>query len=376
MTLAQHVTGIPPINPVPLGGYTTAGLLNNVELAHFSNFYHLPEYLQALQTVIIYIDPDGNITHLNGPHAGKEGVRLGQTIQGEHHLPFEQVVTESAYQLGATLEKTNITKRLIDCRVVIGREGMNNLLYRMCEDRWWAGQVIDRPGWLGVFTRYSGWRWIQIWPAQTVSTAQKMDPVAYDNNMCIWDLQWIAPRPYYSKPAFYKTWDAKTSGPPKMLPTLEIETPWGQPVEIGEEPWYFGRVPIANQGDMSTYVVYLIEGEGKCAVSDNNSERMVELPEIYRSDGLVMVNTDPVERTLTAAFDPQDNLFYKIARAAGLFKFLLAGLGDRGEALWERKYCRFMYKLPPKTVGNFTVRHTNPNAKITIVVGQRYQRSR
>lgn len=360
-----------PINPVPIGGYTTAGLLNPVEVAHYSNFYHLPEYLQALQTVMIYIDPWGNIFHLNGPHAGKEGVSLGQTIQGEHHLPFEQVVTESAYQLGATIERTNIIKRLIDLRVVIGRAGMNNFLYRMCEDRWWSGQVIDKPGWFGVFTRYSGWRWIQVWPMKTVDTAQKLDPAAYGNNMAQWDLQWIAPRPYYSKPAFYKTWRAIESGPPVTEPVLDA---FGIPV--GEQDWYFGRIPLANQGDMETYVIYLIEGAGKCQVSDNNSDRMVELPQIYNSDGLIQVNTDPVERTLTAAFDPHDNFFYKIARAAGLFKFLLAGIGDRGEAFWERKYCRFMYTLPPKTVGNFKIRHTNPNAKVTVVVGQRYQRSR
>jgi hypothetical protein len=311
--------------------------------------------------MIIYIDPHGNTFHLNGPFAGKEGVTLGETMQGEHHLPFEQVVTESAYQLGATIERTNIIKRLIDLRIVIGRAGMNNILYRMCEDRWWSGQVIDKPGWLGVFTRYSGWRWIQVWPGGTVSTAQRLDPAAYGNNMAKWDLQWIAPRAYYSKPAFQKTWHAKTSGPPTIVDGV---------------PWYFGRLPIANQGDMDTYVVYLVQGAGNCVVSDNNSARMEALPPIYKTDGLVMVNTDPVERTLTAAFDPQDNLFYKIARAAGLFKFLLAGIGDRGEALWERDYCRFVYKLPPKTVGNFVVRHTNPNAVITAVVPQRFTRSR
>ena len=372
MTLAQHVAGIPPINPVPLGGYTTTNLLNSTELLHFSNFYHLPPHLQALDTMMIYIDPQGNITHLNGPHAGKEGVTLGQQIQGEHHMPFEQVITESAYQLGATIERTNFIKRLIDLRVVIGRAGMNNILYRICEDRWWSGQVADRPGWLGVFTRYSGWRWIQVWPLKTVETAQKLDPAAYGNNMAQWDLQWVAPRPHYHKPAFKKLWEAKTSGPPKLLPSFDLAG-----VPLGQEEWWFGRIPIANQGDSDTYVIYLIEnGDGKTAVSDNNSARMVELPPIYDSDGLVMVNTDPVERTLTAAHDPVDNLFYKIARAAGLFKFLLAGIGDRGEALWERGYCRFMYKLPAKTVGNFTVRSTNPNCRIEIIVPQPYSRSR
>ena len=363
-----------PINPVPISGYTTAGLLNPVELAHYSNFYHLPEYLQALETVMIYIDPWGNVFHLNGPWAGKEGVTLSQVMQGEQHLPFEQIITESAYELGATLERTNIVKRLIDFRLVIGGAGMNNITYRICEDRWWSGQVEDQPGWFGVFTRFSGWRWIQVWPFKTVDTSQKMDPAAYGNNLAQWDIQWIAPRPYYNKPALHQTWYAAQSGPP-----MSVDVTDALGVVTGQEDWYFGRIPIANQGDVSSYVVYLIEGEGKCQVSDNDSDRMVDIPPIFASDGLVYVNTDPVERTLTAENDPQDNLFYKIARGAGLFRFLLSLTGvdpSQGEALWERGYCRFMYEVAPKTVGNFKIRHTNPNAKVTVIMGQRFKRSR
>lgn len=360
-----------PINPVPISGYTNAGLLNPVEVAYYSVFEHLPDYLQALDTVFVYIDPQDNIFHLNGPHAGKEGVTLGQTMQGEFHLPFEQVVTDSAYQLGSTIERTNIVKRLIDLRVVIGRVGMNNLLYRLCEGRWWSGQVADKPGWLGCFTRYSGWRWVQVWPLKTVDTAQKMDPAAYGNNMSQWDIQWIAPRPHYHKPAFHTTWRARDSGPPQSVDVVDAVT--GS--VTGQQDWYYGRVALANQGDAETHVIYLIEGAGNCQVSDNNSDRMVDIPIIYDTDGLVQVNTDPIERTLVTANDPHDNLFYKIARAAGLFKFLLTGIGDQGEALWERGYCRFMYTIPPKSVCNFKIRHTNPDAKVTVVVSQPYQRS-
>lgn len=352
-----------PINPYPIGGYNTASAVKESDLIKFATWEAIPPYLQADDTVMIYIDPFGNVTHLNGPHRGMEGVSLHQNMAGEHHLPIEQVVTESAYQLGATIERVNILKRIIDFRIFVGRPGMNNMQYRIAEDRFWAGQVIDQPGWFGVFTRYSGWRWIQVWPYKTVDTAQKMDPVAYGNNQAIWDVKWIAPRPYYSKVARYKPWQASKSGAPK--------------VDLDDgKTYYFGTVPVDNTGDMPTYVVYLVQGKGFCKVQDNYSNRMVSSPEIFDEDGKIYINTDPVERTISAENDAHDNLFFQIARSASLFKFLLGGIGERGEDIWQRKYMRFMYAIPPHTSTSFDVQHTNPNAVITPIVMPRYQRSR
>jgi hypothetical protein len=351
------------IDAYPIGGYNSASRVTQSDLVRYSRFENFPPYLQAMQTVMIYIDHWGNVFHLNGPHAGKEGVQLYQTMQGEQHLPFEQILTESAYQLGATIERFVIHKRIIDFRAYIGRVGMNNLTYRICEDRWWAGQSVIYPGWFGVFTRFSGWRWIQVWPMKTVDTAQKMDPVAYGNNQAVWDIQWIAPRPYYHKPARYKPWRASASGPPKVDPD-------------DGRLYYSGEVPLDNGGDVATSVIYMIEGAGHFKVQDNSSSRMVSGPEVFEEDGLVLVDTDPIEKTITAANDAHDNIFYKIARSAGLLKFLLGGFGERGEAIWRRKYMRFMYQCPPGESTSLTVKHTNPNAVITPVLPQRFQRSR
>lgn len=352
-----------PINPVPIGGYNTASRFTESDLIKWSNWGSIPPYLQSVDTKMIYIDPWGNVFHLNGPWAGKEGVAIYQNMQGEHHLPFEQIITESAYQLGATLERVNITKRLIDFRVFIGRPGMNFMQYRICEDRWWQGQVMDQPGWFGVFTRFSGWRWIQVWPMKNSDTAQKFDATANGNNAAIWDVKWIAPRPYYSKPARYLAWHAKDSGLPKVD-------------EDDGRTYYHGKVAIENDGDMETYGVFQIEGAGFAKLQDNDSARMVTTPEIFAEDGLVQVNTDPIERTIVAENDAHDNLFFRIARSAGLFKFLLGGIGQRGQDIWERKYMRFMYAIPPHTTVTFDVQHTNPEAIINTVVPQRFQRSR
>jgi hypothetical protein len=343
-----------PINPIPIGqtaSYTVAQQLNA-----YTTLQQFPEYLAALQTQVIYIDPNSNIFHLNGALAGWEGVQLGPVIQGEQHIPFEQVLIEGAFQLGATVQRTNINKRLINFRVQI--HGKNNYLYRMAEERWWAGQIENQPGWLGVFTRLSGWRWIQVYPYKTVDTAQQIDPVAYGNNFAEWDINWIAPWPYYSKPTAYGQWNALTAGPPNSA------------------GYYSGNIVLANRADVETYVYYLISGAGYCQLQDNNSSSMVPLPEIFPTDGVVLCNTDPAQVTLTAQNDPIDNVFYDIARSSGILNFFLSGVDQSDQPIWQRQYTRFLNTVPPATATHFTVMHTNPNATITAFVPQRYRRAR
>jgi hypothetical protein len=345
-----------PISPIPIG--QTASYMTEQQLASYQTLGQFPEYLAAQGTVVTYIDPNDNVFHLNGTFAGMEGVRIGETLQGEQHVPFNQVLIEGAFQTGATIQRTNIEKRLINLRITIGGTGFNNYTYRMAEQRWWAGQIEDKPGWLGVFTRLSGWRWIQVWPYSTVDTAQKQDPVAYGNNFATWDINWIAPYPHYSKPAVWKQWSANTSG------------------AAHSDGFYYGNLVLANRGDIATSIYYLISGAGYCKVQDNNSDSLVQLPIIEPTDGVVLCNTDSGQRTLLAQNDPQDNLFFDIARASGILNFFLAGIADAGEPIWQRGFVRFLYQVPPRSSTHFTVAHTNPNATITAILPQRYRRAR
>lgn len=345
-----------PINPIPLGN--TAPLKNAAVLATYSNFYTLPIYLTALTDKVIYIDPSGNVFHLNGPQAGCEGVTLGEQLQGEQHLPFEQVISEGAYQFGATIERTNYPKRLINLRVTIGGSGYTAYQYQMCDNRWWQGQDETQDGWLGIGTRFTGWRWIPVRPFKTIDTAQKKSPVAFGNNTATWDINWVCQRPYYSKPAVYKTWLASQSG---------------QPNAAG---MYTGSVVLANRGDLPTQVEYMIGGAGVATVQDNNSTNMVQLPPLYEADGPGLCDTDPENRTLTAANDPQDNAFYDWLASSEILNFLLTNVTSSDEAWWERGYVRFLYSVPPQTVVTFNVAHTNPNAVITTMLPLRYKRSR
>lgn len=341
--------------PIKIGA--TARYITPLETTTYQTLEDLPERLKALSTVVMYIDPDGNVTHLNGPLAGAEGVTLGMNIQGDRFMPFNQVVTESAWELGATRERANYNKRRINARITIGSNAMSNYQYRMCEDRWWSGFREDAPGWWGEFTRYSGWRWTAVWPLQNCDTAQKMDTTAHGNNIAIYDIDFLAPLPYYSKPATFKVWKASESG------------------QKNADGYYDGVVPLANRGDMTSYVMYLVSGGGVCQLQDNaNTGTMVTLPELFDSDGTVLVNTDPTQRTLVSSNDPVDNEYYKLIRASGILNFFLGDLASSGQPVWLRDYVRFVYTVPPKSVVHFKVRHTNPNATITTIVPQRFKR--
>jgi hypothetical protein len=341
--------------PIQVGA--TARYITPLEISTFQTIEALPERLSAQQTMVIFIDPDGHVTHLNGPLAGQEGVRLGPTIQGDRFLPMHQIVTESAWQMGATVERQVYDKRQINFRITIGGTGFNNYTYRISEDRWWKGMPTDRPGWWGEFTRYSGWRFTAVWLDKGVETPQKMDPVAYGNNMATYDITFLAPLPYYSKPATFKVWKAGVSG------------------EKDSDGFYSGHLPLANRGDMSTCVQYLVNGPGVCQVQDNNSATVIELPELFATDGTVLVNTDPAQRTLISSNDPVDNEYYKLLRASQVLNFFLGDLASLGQQVWQRKYLRFTNITPSQTVVHYKVRHTNPDATITAIVPQRFSRS-
>jgi hypothetical protein len=348
-----------PIAPVPRAN--TAGYIDPVTLATYQDFYSIPIPWRGIETQIVHIAPNGNVTHLNGTGAGQEGVILSMQLQGEQHLPFEQVIMESAFQWGSTIERTIYPQRLINLRVqiggTIGGVQYNTYSYQLCDNRWWAGQDETQDGWLGIYTRFTGWRWIPVRPMKTVDTAQKMEPQAYGNNMAIWDINWVSERPFYTKTSLYKTWSAANA-------------------RQGSDGLYFGSLMLANQADMPTYVEYIVNGAGVAQVQDNNSSTMVQLPPLFASDGPGLVDSDPQERTLTASNDPIDTLFYQYLRSSTVLSFLLSNESTLGEPWWQRGYVRFTNTVPPQTVATLNVAHSNPNATITAVLSQRYKRSR
>ena len=159
-----------------------------------------------------------------------------------------------------------------------------------------------------------------MWPYKGVDTAQRMDPVAYGNNYAngvMYDINWIAPVPYYNQAAF-GTWSAATSGATRT-----------------SDGYYYGHIPLANRGDMESYVQYLVsapDSHTSSTIVHAATTGLIRLSclSLNSSDTLGWVNTDPTARTLVAAADPVDTLFDKIIRSSSLLNFFLAGIAEGG----------------------------------------------
>ena len=329
-------------------------------------FNALPKRLQGMGTTVVFLAPNGQLFHLAGPLAGQEGVSMATQLLGDQQWPFDVIVQESAYLMGATIEHVNVNKRMFNLGVVIGKHNppLSEYQYRIAEDHWWQGQDENQDGWMGVWTRFSGWRWIPVRPDTTVKTAQKMDTTAFGNNVSTWDISWLAARPYFTKPALYKTWHAKDG-------RLRIAHIDGKPKLV-----HTGTIHLANRGDLPSYVTFLVSSPGTAIVQDNDSERMVTLPTTKKSVGVYMCDTEPGHRTLVSATDPVNRLAYDRIRQSKVLDFLLHNVGESGVSLQLQFQDRFMYAVPPKSSVALTVQHINRAASITAILPQRFRRSR
>ena len=357
--------------PLPASRYAAAIATADI-LDPATPFEQLPAPLQGMRTRMVYIDPLNNMHNLSGPNAGLEGAQIVSQVFGDQAWPFSQVLVNSPYIFGAQIMRQNIPERKFNFGVFIGSSPpMNEYQYRMAEDYWWAGQDETTDGWLGVYTRFTGWRWIPVRPDETVRTPQKMDPTAFGNNQSIWDITWVAQRPYFTKVARSLTFTASGGSLAAPPPGLAANTTPG----LAATEYYWGTLPIANAGDLPSYAQFYVSSPGQAIVQDNDSGRLVPLPPTVASVGTYMVDTEPGQRTITAANDPQSNLLFDLIRQSTVLDYFLSGLTSASTPLALQFQNRFIYSIPPKTAMSFTVAHSNPNGTIVATVPQRFKRS-
>ena len=373
----RFITGTPlAVWPNSEGSYSTAYY---PELVHPVGFWQLPPPVRGMMTHVIYVKPDQSEAYnLAGPAKGREGVRIATQLMGDQQWPFKQVLSNSPYLMGASIERQNIPEREFDLGVIIGSQAppMTEYQYRLAEDHWWAGQDEGNDGWMGIYTRYSGWRWIPVRPHETVKSPQKLDSTAFGNNASQWDVTWLAARPFFTKPALYKTFQAINAGPPKPPPVGGGILSGVIDALIGSSNFYWGTMPIANRGDLASYATFLVSSPGQAIVQDNASTRLVTLPYTQPAVGTYMVDTEPSHRTLTSAGDPTDNLIFDIIRQSVILDFFLSGIANAGLPLQLQWNGKFMFAIPPQTVVNLTVAHSDPNGVIVAIIPQRFKRSR
>lgn len=307
-------------------------------------------------TRFVYLGPNGLRWDLSGRHKGRQGASLTEQVQGAYHLPFDQLFTEGAYQIGSTYERTNFNKRLINVGVQLGGKGISAEAYRMIEANWWDSWPPDTPGWLGCHTPVFGWRWTQVQLAKPVDTSMKLDPTAFRNNGMLWDMQIVAPKPWWAKRTLVETWTAHPS-------THAL---------LGYDEYTF---TIANRGNMAVWPKFLYTGPGACWVQDGVTDKMIKLPLLTADDGYVLVDTDPAERTFKGSNDPTDNIFYEYLRQSRVLDFFLHDIAATGLPVWRRANgITFKSQIPARTVANIKVRHSDENGQVVCMVPQRWTR--
>lgn len=303
----------------------------------------------------IYIGPNNLRWDLSGRNKGRQGAKLTTHLQGDYHLPIDQLFTEGAYQVGATYERTNITKRVINIGVTLGFN-CSETQYRAIESNWWDSWPEDTPGWWGRHTPFSGWRWTQVMLAKEPDTTMPLDPTSFGNNGFTWDMQIVAPKPWWAKRMLTDSWTAAADSIAKL--------------GYDEQTFH-----IANRGTMESHPIFIYTGPGRCWVQDGMSNNMIALPELSSADGYVTVDTDPAQRTFKGSNDPTDNLFYQFIRQSKILDFFLHDLAALGQPVWRRANgIRFQSPIPPRTVANIKVRHTHPGGQVFIMLPQRYKR--
>ena len=323
------------------------------------------EYLRSVQTKWVYIGPNNKIWHLAGPGRGREGVVMAKELDGVMQPEFEIKYSEGPYLIGATAERVDYKKRVINLGVVVQPnlnaerpEEPNPWSYRIIEDSWWQSWSESEPGFLGSFTRTHGWRWLKVTLGEASKTTMSIDPVAHGNNMMQWNMTLHAPWPFYAKRPQTRTWQA--------TPNVDAEY----------AGVYDGIIKIANRGTWESWPKYLITGHGDVTIQDGTEGRMITLPRFYPSDGaFMMVDTDPTKRTITTEQDPVDEQIYKYLRNSQLLNILLNDVTSSRLPAQRRipGGIGFNGQVEPRSVANIKVTHSNGNGSITCVMPQNYR---
>lgn len=370
-----------------------------------TDFYRIDTRLQALETRIVYIGtPDPLLDsrrrwwELNGKYRGAQGIQAGEQFSGLMHSPFDLKIDSGAYEIGGTWERTDWNPKQMSMAAMVNAMpgGANSFQYRMLEQAWWNSWDTDSDGWLGVFTRTHGWRFIPVRLANMSKTAFEIDPASHNNCFMEWDMDIVALYPFYAKRAITQTWTntAATSTSWNLIVDAidgvltQLIADFG-PLAQGSSQILADALPgrkvgthtfsIANKGTWGAYPKYIVSSPGIAWIQNgwnaDGSPQMLQLPLLLPEDGFVLVDTDPDARTLTCVTDPVDPLFMQILQNSALLEILLGPLINSTKPIWQQMRYSFTEAamVPAGTVANLTAWHSNHDGTITAIMPQQYK---
>lgn len=333
-----------------------------------TNWEWASQMLTAESTKMVWVGPNLKWWDLAGNIRGRQGVIATNEITGVGLAPWDHKFSEGPYIAGATLERTDIRKRIITFGAIINpnqnrmdkRAYNSSFKYRYVDDMWWKSFSKDKFGYLGFFTRATGWRWIKcILNSDSDSGSHSLDPVAHKNNSATYNMSLVAVDPYFYKIPFYKTWQ---------------NTP--EAIAKGKDGFGAGAITLANRGSLVSNPLYIVTCPGTAQIGDG-PERMITMPETSTADKYFMVDTNENVKTITGAVDPVDNPFYRFIRQAGLVDFFLHDIAAQGLPLWRRweNPMEFEYGVAAGQSATVKVKHDYPDAQVTMILPQRFEKA-
>lgn len=278
--------------------------------------------IESEATKLVYIGPPkpdgspGKCWHLAGANAGDEGVSLLTGLKGHVFAPVDLLTSEGAKQDGATFLRSVRGKREFDIPILI--EGRTSREFFARHDEWWRGVETDRPGHLGLFTRYNGWSFSQV---QLDSAPEPMGDVDPAGDYC----------------------EAYLMGATAMDPayrSFDEEVTWINNLGLNET-----TLRVRNAAGMKQWPRYTMNGPGRWWIEDPDAE----------GDSLRLVATPLLEAGETLRIDT--------GKRRPTARVYSAATGFNGRNVWAQlKGRRWLFPILPWQSKEIVVRVEGGNS--------------
>lgn len=329
----------------------------------------------------VWMHPATNwkVWHLSGPREGIEGAVLAEGLDGVYEVDFEHRYSNGPNMIGAERERTDYQMGVVDFGVVINPNGNRNRLgtsgskmeMNKIESSFRRSFSDKVPGFLGCFTRESGWRFIPAILGGKWRRDSKKSPTAHGNATNILSGTLHLPWPLFAKRAVTDVWKPDQA-------------------TIIRDGYAKHTFSIANKGTFEAAPKFIFRGTSRdditidgrkgfgTRVQDGTGGKMVPIPNLLKDDGAYMfVDTDQSRQTLTTEKEPIDGQIYRNMRQSQFLQLLLHDeLTAKLPA--QRRVpggIDFDNVTPALSVAHITVTHTNPEGSVEMIMPQYYRAS-
>ena len=310
---------------------------------------------------------DDEYFHTGGFMAGTEGTIISGSIKGMVHVPFKSIWSEPAYA-PPRFERTVDERREISTRITIYSDSEYG--WFDAEEKFWNGLNGEEPGWWHIWTRRYGELYLPMQLLDKVETELEADPTDDENNAQEWDILLACDgEPRWRQPDLGDEWVNDMTKTQQMK--ADAQRVFSPKITVGT-----GLLQAANRSPTRyAWPVYTVSAPGYCWIGDGGSGRMLPIPKLNPGEH-VTIDTDPANRIAVSALDPVDNWTKQTIRNADLLNVFLREYGESGISILERFYGQgFDQAIPPRTVANIPVMHSELGARVSIRVPQRFERA-